>query len=560
MKTGIFTMKRVLAFTIAVVASMTMIAGGTQPVMTAQNASAESQAIKNNKKKISSAKDKISELEQKQADLDKQINSTKDDISKEEENQKAIQEQIETVQETILTLEDSITDLETEISDLEEAIAKSEIKIKNKRTEIENGVVDFKQRLRAMYVAGNSSYTDILIGSTDFYDMLMKIELVKRVANHDNTMIDGLVELKGEYESQEAELEANKTELETNKATLEEQKAYHTEQKEKLDDLYAKSQAVIDQLEEDKAAYEANKEQINKEQEDFEAQLQKLYKEQEQIKKKEEEERKKKEEEERKRREEEERRQQQQQQNNNGNSSPSNANGNTSNSGQSSTNNGDYNYTDKSQFTWPVPGYYHISYGVGWRWGAYHKGIDIWSPGIRAKQSRAAAAHHLHTFNHVGRNLLQTVYPRQRAEDGTRVDENLRIRPVQSVDAHLLISAVLAVVLHTHTRLEVQPLRQTGRVGILERLDRYHVYQRRRHAAGRLVTVGRNHHPLECHVVLANLEIQFQRLALGELHGAALCLIAYRTDFNSKSPFGQVFQEVMPCFVGSRPDGCPLHC
>ena len=82
MKTGIFTMKRVLAFTIAVVASMTMLAGGTQPVMTAQNASAESQAIKNNKKKISSAKDKISELEQKQADLDKQINSTKDDISK----------------------------------------------------------------------------------------------------------------------------------------------------------------------------------------------------------------------------------------------------------------------------------------------------------------------------------------------------------------------------------------------------------------------------------------------------------------------------------------------
>ena len=68
MKTGIFTMKRVLAFTIAVVASMTMLAGGTQPVMTAQNASAESQAIKNNKKKISSAKDKISELEQKQAE------------------------------------------------------------------------------------------------------------------------------------------------------------------------------------------------------------------------------------------------------------------------------------------------------------------------------------------------------------------------------------------------------------------------------------------------------------------------------------------------------------
>ena len=70
MKTGIFTMKRVLAFTIAVVASMTMLAGGTQPVMTAQNASAESQAIKNNKKKISSAKD----IQLNTSSTDQQIN------------------------------------------------------------------------------------------------------------------------------------------------------------------------------------------------------------------------------------------------------------------------------------------------------------------------------------------------------------------------------------------------------------------------------------------------------------------------------------------------------
>lgn len=392
MKTGIFTMKRILAFTIAVITSMTVLAGGANPVINTQNASAESTAIKENKQKISSAKEKLSDLEKKQSELDDKISSTKDDINKEEENQKAIQEQIETVQETILTLEDSIADLETDIAGLEEDIAKSEIKIKNKKAEIEEGVVDFKQRLRAMYVAGNSSYSDILIGATDFYDMLMKIELVKRVADHDNTMIDGLVELKGEYEAQEAQLEANKTELETNKADLEEQKTYHQEQKDKLDDLYAQSQAVIDQLEADKEAYEQNKEQINKEHEEFEAQIQKLYQEQEAIKKKEEEERKKKEEEERKRREEEERkRQQQNNNNNNGNSQPSNGNGNTSNSGQSSTNNGDYNYTDKSQFTWPVPGYYHISYGVGWRWGAYHAGIDIWSPGIRGAKICAAA-------------------------------------------------------------------------------------------------------------------------------------------------------------------------
>ena len=180
MKTGTVTMKRILAFSIAVITSMTVLAGGAKPVLNQQPASAESQEIKENKNKISSAKSKISELEEKQAELDKKISSTKDDINKEEENQAAIQEQIETVQETILTLEDSISDLENEIAGLEEDIAKSEIKIKNKKAEIDEGVDDFKQRMRAMYISGSSSYSDILIGATDFYDMLMKIELVDR--------------------------------------------------------------------------------------------------------------------------------------------------------------------------------------------------------------------------------------------------------------------------------------------------------------------------------------------------------------------------------------------
>ena len=67
--------------------------------------------------------------------------------------------------------------------------------------------------------------------------------------------------------------------------------------------------------------------------------------------------------------------QQQQQQNRPG--------GITNNTQQGSTNNADHGYVDTSMFTWPVPGYYHITYGVGWRWGAYHQGIDISSSGIR---------------------------------------------------------------------------------------------------------------------------------------------------------------------------------
>ncbi|MBR1422858.1 MAG: peptidoglycan DD-metalloendopeptidase family protein [Ruminococcus sp.] len=398
-------MKRVLAFAAALMMAAAVAANSSVNVLDTRTALAESAAIKENKKKISTAQGKLDELEKKQAELDEQIEATKDDISKEQENQDAINAQIETVQDTILTLEDSIEELNNEIASLEDQIGISEIKIKNKKIEIDDGIADFKKRLRAMYVAGNSSYTDILIGADDFYDMLMKLELVKRVADHDNTMIDNLNELKNQYEADEAQLEADKAELEENKEALNEQVEYHTAQKQKLDELYAQSEAVMEQLEADKETYESNKAQIDQEQAEFEAQIQKLLEEQEAIKKKEEEERKKAEEEARRKAEEERQRQlaaqqAQQQQSSGGSGTTSSGNststnsstGTTSNSGQTTTDNSAYGYTQKTQFTWPVPGYYHISYGIGWRWGSYHKGIDIWSPGIRGAKICAAAA------------------------------------------------------------------------------------------------------------------------------------------------------------------------
>ncbi|MDO4943757.1 MAG: peptidoglycan DD-metalloendopeptidase family protein [Ruminococcus sp.] len=391
----IFTFKRTLAFAAAIVICMTAFASAGSGVVSTEIAAAESTEMKKNKSEISDTQSKLDELEKKQAELDEKIAQTKDDISAEEENQAAIEEQINTVQETIMTLENSISDLNAEITGLEDSIAQKEIQIAEKKQEIEDGVQDFKSRIRTMYVAGSSSYSDILIGATDFYDMLMKIELVKRVAEHDDNMIDNLIDLKKRYEADEADLNAEKESLEKTKADLQEQEDAHQKQKDKLEELFAQSEAYLEQLAIDQKNFEDNKETILKEEEEFEKLLEDLYIEQAQIEAKEEAERKRlAEEAERKRQEELIKQQQQQQQNNissSGTSGSSNAGGTTTGS-QGSTDNSSYGYVDKSMFTWPVPGFYHISYGVGWRWGAYHKGIDIWSQGIRGANICASAA------------------------------------------------------------------------------------------------------------------------------------------------------------------------
>lgn len=398
-KTGLA--KRLLACSLAVITAITVMAGAQSPLLNEEPVMAASQEAKEKEAEINAAKEKIAALEEKQKELDQKISDTKDDLSAEKENQAAIEEQIETVQQTILALDESIKELEGKIKELSDSIAQKELQISNKKKEIETGVDEFKQRIRAMYVAGSESYTDILIGASDFYDMLMKIELVKRVADHDNDMIDNLVDLKKQFEADEVALQEEKAEFEANKADLEAQQKKQQEQKDKLDVLYSESQAMIEKLEKDEEIYTANQEQAQKEQDDFEAELQQLYKEQEAIKQKEEEERRRKEEEARRQAEEEARRKAEeearrkaeeeaaknQQQNNSGNSGSS-----SGNSGQTSTDNSDYNYTDKSMFTWPVPGYYYISSGVGWRWGAYHSGIDICSANGTIRGANICAA------------------------------------------------------------------------------------------------------------------------------------------------------------------------
>lgn len=378
-------MKKFLAFSLALVTAVTVLANGGSSVIKNTEAAATSAEAKQNVADIEQAQKDISDLESKQKSLDEKIAKAQDGIQSEQEKQNDISSQIDLVQKTIQKYDETIKKYEDNIKQLSENIAKSEKNIKTKEQEIEKGVEDFKTRIRVMYIAGSDSYSDILIGAEDFYDMLMKIELVKRVANHDNNMINNLVDLKHEYEAEKKKQEDDKKDLEDKKKAQQAEKDKKQKQKDKLSGLYKQSKAAEDKLKSDEKIFKVNQAKLKKEQDEFEANLQALYKQQEAIKQKEAEEA------ERKRQEELARQRQQQQQQNNQNNNNYNNNGGNGNSQQPSNDNSDYGHDDKSQFSWPVPGFYNISYGIGWRWGAYHQGIDIWSEGIRGANICAAA-------------------------------------------------------------------------------------------------------------------------------------------------------------------------
>ena len=160
------------------------------------------------------------------AKLQKQINDIDDEIANEEYKQTIIQEKIEIQTANLDLINTKIDEINLKIDDTEKKIAQLEIDIDNKQKDIDVGMEEFKERLRAMYVSGNDSLASALVGSTDFYDMLSKMELISQVAKRDDELITSLKTQLEQFAEAQTQLDIAQKELNDD---LDEQKNYKAE-------------------------------------------------------------------------------------------------------------------------------------------------------------------------------------------------------------------------------------------------------------------------------------------------------------------------------------------
>ena len=180
--------------------------------------------------------------------------------------------------------------------------------------------------------------------------------------------------------------------------------------------------------------------------------------------------------------------------------------------------------------------------------------IDRTGDSGRAEQGRASSAHHLYPLDHICRDLLQAIYAGQGAEDRPAIHQDLGIRAFQTIDTHLLETAILAVVLHTHAGLEVQTVGQGSGVRSLEHLGVEYIYQRRSQTAGRLVTVCRYDDTVQGDSVFLGIEIDLQRLPFLKGHRLLLGFISDRFHDQGIFSLGKIFHIIMTGSVGGRTD------
>ncbi len=322
--------------------------GGQQYTEAATIAELEAQKEENNKK--------IKEYEQ-------QLAGFQESQKKEQEYQAVLQDKIDTIQSNMQILDTELNAIKEEIFNLELDISNLEATIAQQEIDIEEGLEQFKLRLRAMYVNGNDSLASALVGATDFYDLLSKYELISCVARHDDELVNNL---KAELESYQANLETLNTqmaELETAQAEAEAKREEMQTSMDELQTAYQESAAEQARLAQEEAMINDNIDALNDKNATLDAAEDEI---REAIRRAEEEE-KRRQEEERRRQEEEAKRQEEANKNQGGSSD------------NGSSDNGSYSEPTYSSgsFIWPCPGHYYISSYYGYRWGRLHAGYDI---------------------------------------------------------------------------------------------------------------------------------------------------------------------------------------
>ncbi len=345
--------KRVISLAVSLAVSSALLTAYPDTSDRSNNASAKTIEELQNERAENQAK--IDEYETQLSELARNKDS-------QQQYQQVLTEQIQLIQDNIKSLNDELERIQSDIDATEANILKLNNDIAALQTKIDDNIEEFKERLKEIYISGNGGLAAVVLGSSDFYEMISRLEMVNRIASHDQELIDGIL---ADIDT----MEQSKKDIETEKLTLEmkqeEQERRKDEKAEELDSYNEKmklTQSELDRIAMEEKRLKASKEDLEAANEELAAEEQNIV---DEINRQKEEAQRRYEEEQRRKQEQ----QQQQQQTDNTVTQPP-------------------SYVPPAPqatgFMWPAPGFAYISSYFGPRnmGSGYHYGIDIGDAGI----------------------------------------------------------------------------------------------------------------------------------------------------------------------------------
>ena len=212
---------------------------------------------------IADLNSKYSQLEKKTQDLQNKINQAKTEKARQEAIKTKTTEEIGIVRQQIALLEEKIALLEREIAEKEDQIDSLE-------DDIAYNYDLYKVRMRAMYMAKDTSTLGLVLGTDSFGQFLTRSEVVKAVADHDQTLLDNLKASLAAVEEAKAAVEADKADLADTKQQADVKRG-------QLNGTLNATNAAIQDIAAMEKEYLANKTQLEKEMKEVQAEIDAIY-------------------------------------------------------------------------------------------------------------------------------------------------------------------------------------------------------------------------------------------------------------------------------------------
>lgn len=291
---------------------------------------------------ISDLEDQQAQLQEEAAGYEQEIEDKQDEIDKQEEYVAALTSNIAVVNDEISVIREKVNYYNGEIA------LKTE-NINELNLQAEENMDLLRQRLKSIYLAGDASTLEIVLGAKDFGDFVDKVQLVESLSEHDADLIDGIESQLDDINVEIDALNEDKTSLETENATL-------VEKQDQLNALLAENEELLRGLYTEREELDALLDSNSASQSAIEQEIQAYY---DELRRQEEEERKKQEALQ--------------------NSDPPQGDGSTP-------------IVGTGDWVWPTPGFFDLSSGWAEDRGYSHGGIDIAGPGIMGAEIVAACS------------------------------------------------------------------------------------------------------------------------------------------------------------------------
>ena len=229
--------------------------------------------------RLAELNDSYKELEDQKKKVDSQINSARTERKKQEIISAEIDGQINTTTKQIELLNERIGLLTQQIGQLNGSIAQKQIEMEAKEEEISEAMELFKKRMRAIYMSegGNNTAIGMMLGAESYSQMVIRAEVVGRVAKHDRELLSKLDQDLKELNELKNGIEQDKQEIEQNKSAVEGDKTEMAVKKEELDSQYQMARDKVEDIAAQEQEYLANKAEIQKKLNMLEAEMKAIY-------------------------------------------------------------------------------------------------------------------------------------------------------------------------------------------------------------------------------------------------------------------------------------------